>query len=119
MERNGAQGSPIINEFSGKIPACISSLPSLEWLGLSNNNFEDLQHARAMFRGRFGSRVGIFLDGSPDTSSKRKRSGTYDLVVTAFHPRHAPLTHSSTSFCVVALSTGKPDARAGRVGDDG
>lgn len=34
-----------------------------------------------MFRGRFGSRVGIFLDGSPDTSSKRKRSAPASLML--------------------------------------
>jgi Leucine-rich repeat (LRR) protein len=62
------------NEFCGRIPQCISTLPALEWLGLSNNHFEELHTTRTMFRGRFGSRVGIFLDGTPDYESKRKNS---------------------------------------------
>jgi Leucine-rich repeat (LRR) protein len=70
------------NEFSGKIPQCISTLPALEWLGLSNNRFEDLCSARSMFRGRFGSRVGIFLDGSGDQGGpKRKSSAPASLML--------------------------------------
>lgn len=62
------------NQLSGELPPALGNLPNLEWLGLSQNAIEGVEESRQMFQGKYGSRVGIFLDSSDGAAPRRKRS---------------------------------------------
>lgn len=60
--------------LEGKLPLTLGCLPNLEWLGLSQNAIEGVEESRQMFQGKYGSRVGIFLDAGDGDGLRRKRS---------------------------------------------
>jgi len=62
------------NQLAGELPPTLGNLPNLEWLGLSQNAIEGVEESRQMFQGKYGSRVGIFLDSSDGAAPRRKRS---------------------------------------------